>query len=78
MHAEYLRRRSYSSVYQKIYVKIVGKVLKNEAGSVGLACLERTYRLYQSQRIKLLDFRFSIFIYVGTLDFYVQVGLNNY
>ena len=74
VHAEYLRTRSYNSVYQKIYVKIVGKVLKNEAGNVALACLEKTYKLYQSNRIKLLNFRASIFIYVGTLDFYVSVG----
>ena len=75
MHAEYLRTRSYSTVYQKIYVKIVGKVLENSAGSVPLACIEKTYNLYQSSRITLLDFRASIFIYVGTLDLYVQVGM---
>ena len=75
MHAEYLRTRSYSTVYQKIYVKIVGKVLANSAGSVPLACIERTYNLYQSNRITLLNFRASIFIYVGTLDFYVQVRM---
>ena len=74
VHAEYLRRRSYSSVYQKIYVRIVGKVLKNEAGNVPLACLKRTYNLYQSTRVTLLHFEVSVFIYVGRLKFYIGVS----
>ena len=73
-HAEYLRRRSHSSVYQKIYVKIVGKVLKNEAGNVPLACYRRTYNLYQTNRVTLIDVTASVFIYVGTLDFSITVS----
>ena len=46
----------------------------NQAGSVPLACLEKTHNLYQSQKIKLFSFKFSVFIYVGTLDFYVSVS----
>ena len=55
-------------------MKIVGKTLMNQAGNVPLACLEKTHNLYQSQKIKLFSFKFSIFIYVGTLDFYVSVS----
>ena len=55
-------------------MKIVGMTLNNEAGNVPLACLERTYDLHQSQKIKLFSFKFSVFIYVGTLDFYVSVS----
>ena len=75
VHAEYLRTRSYRTVYQKIYVKIIGKVLMNEDGPAPLACLERTYKLYQTQRLQLFSFKFSVFIYVGSLDFYVSVSL---
>ena len=55
-------------------MKIVGKTLKNEARYVPLACVDKTYNLYQSQRLTLLSFRYSVFIYVGTLNFYVSVS----
>ena len=55
-------------------MKIVGKTLMNQAGNVSLACLEKNYNLYQSQKIKLFSFKFSVFIYVSTVDFYVSVS----
>ena len=70
LHAEFLRRRSGSSLYQKIYAKVVGKVLINEAGYLPLKCSSTTKTLYSTQ-IKLFYFKYSVFIYVGTLDFYV-------
>ena len=76
VHAEYLHRRSYSSVYRKIYVKIVGKVLKNEARYISIACDQRTDRLYQTSRIPLLNFRVSVFIFVGSLDFTAKVSIS--
>ena len=78
LHAEFLRRRNYSSVYQKIYVKIVGKVLKDEAGNVSLACFNRTYNLYQSSWLTLLDFEVSVFVYVASLDFNIRVSKGNH
>ena len=46
----------------------------NQAENVSLACLEKTHNLYQSQKIKLFSFKFSVFIYVGILNFYVSVS----
>ena len=70
LRAEFLRRRSGSSIYQKIYAKVVGKTLINEAGYLPSGCNTLTKTLYQSS-IKLFYLKFSVFIYVGTLDFYV-------
>ena len=55
-------------------MKIVGKTLMNQAGNVSLACLQKTYNLYQSQKIKLFSYKFSVFIYVGILNFYASVS----
>lgn len=74
LHAEYLRIRNYASVYEKIYVKVVGKVLRNVAGNVPLACLKKAYNLFQSSRLTLFDFEASVFIYVGSLDFNLRVS----
>ena len=70
---EFLRQRSYNSVYQKIYVKIVGQVLHNEYGSVPLACVGGSKSL-GSARINLFSFSYRIFIYVGFLRFYISVS----
>ena len=78
LDVEFLRRRSYTSVYQKIYVKVIGKVLKNEAGYVPLACIETTYSLYKSSWLTLFPYKTSIFIYVGTLDFTITVSKGNH
>jgi hypothetical protein len=73
-HVEFLRQRTSStSAYQKIYVKVFTKVLKSTSGTVSLLCYKRTYNLYQSSRIRILDFSYSIFIYVGYLRFSVSV-----
>ena len=73
VHIEFLRQRSYNSVYQKIYVKIVGQVLHNEYGSVSLACVTGSKSL-GSARINLFSSSFSVFIYVGFLRFYMSVS----
>ena len=78
LHAEYQRRRSYNSVYEKIYVKIVGRVLMNRARYVSLGCTTKTYNLYQSSRISLLNFKASIFIYAGWLRAYIKVSKSNH
>ena len=78
LHVEFLRRRSYTSVYQKIYVKVIGKVLKNEVGYVPLACIARTYSLYEIRWLTLFTYKTSIFIYVGTLDFTITVSKGNH
>lgn len=79
LHAEFLRRRSGSSIYQKIYAKVVGKTLINEAGTLPLGCNSLTKNLL-STSIKIFRFKYSVFIYVGTLDFYIamyaKLGLN--
>lgn len=73
LHVEFLRRRNYTSVYQKIYAKVIGKVLKDEAGYVPLACIKWTKTLFQSSWLTLFYFEASVFIYVGTLDFDVRL-----
>ena len=78
LDVEFLRRRNYTSVYQKIYVKVIGKVLKNEAGYVPLACIETTYSLYESRWLTLFTYKTSVFIYVGTLDFTITVSKGNH
>ena len=70
LHAEFLRRRSGSSIYQKIYAKVVGKTLINQAGSISSGCSKLTKNLYRAN-IKIFRFKYSVFIYVGTLDFYI-------
>lgn len=70
IRAEFLRRRSGSSIYQKIYARVVGKTLINEAGYLPSGCNSLTKTLY-SANIKLFRFQYSVFIYVGTLDFYI-------
>ena len=70
LRAEFLRRRSGNSIYQKIYAKVVGKTLINEAGYLPFGCNSVTKTLY-STNIKVFYLKFSVFIYVGTLDFYV-------
>ena len=70
LHAEFLRRRSGSSIYQKIYAKVVGKTLINQAGYLPSGCSTLTKNLY-SANIKIFRFKYSVFIYVGTLDFYI-------
>ncbi len=69
LRAEFLRQRTGSSIYQKIYAKVVGKTLINEAGTVSAGCNSITKNLY-STTIQIFKLRFSVFIYVGTLDFY--------
>lgn len=70
LRAEFLRQRTGSSIYQKIYVKVVGKTLINEAGTLSAGCNTLTKNLY-STTIKIFKLKFSVFIYVGTLDFYI-------
>ena len=70
LHAEFLRRRTGFSIYQKIYAKVVGKILINQAGNLPSGCSTLTKNLY-SANIKIFRFKYSVFIYVGTLDFYI-------
>lgn len=74
LHLEYLRRRNYTSVYEKIYVKVLGKVLKDKAGNVSLACIIENYRLFESSWLTLFDFEASVFVYVGSLDVNLRVS----
>ena len=78
LEVEFLRRRNYTSVYQKCYAKVIGKVLKDEAGYVPLACIKWTKPLFQSSWLTLFYFEASVFIYVGTLDFDVRVSRCTY
>ena len=70
LRAEFLRQRTGNSIYQKIYAKVVGKTLINEAGTLPSGCNTLTKNLY-STTIKIFRFKYSVFIYVGTLDFYI-------
>lgn len=70
LRAELLRRRTGNSIYQKIYAKVVGKTLINEASTLQPKCNSINKNLYSAD-IKIFKFKFSVFIYVGTLDFYV-------
>ena len=70
LRAEFLRRRSGSSIYQKIYAEVVGKTLINQAGNIPSGCSTLTKNLYRAN-IKIFRFKYSVFIYVGTLDFYI-------
>ena len=72
LRAEFLRRRSGSKVYQKIYAKVVGKTLINQAGYVKPLCSKLTRNLY-SANIRIFRFKFKVFIYVGTLSFHVNM-----
>ncbi|KAL5489148.1 hypothetical protein EMCRGX_G018206 [Ephydatia muelleri] len=62
-----------SSISNRVYVSIVGKVLVDLSVQIP-TCKEWTYPLYTSPDYTLLNFKYSIFIYVGTLDFYVSLS----
>jgi hypothetical protein len=71
---EFLRERdSDSSVRQRIFVKIIGKVLKNEDGRMNLQCLRRDIPLLQPNRLTLLDFQYNVFLVVLNLNFRIRV-----
>ncbi len=70
LRAEFLRERTGNSIYQKIYAIVVGKTLINNAGTLPSGCNTYTKNLYSSS-VRIFRFRYSVFIYVGTLDFYV-------
>ena len=72
LRAEFLRERTGNSIYQKIYAIVVGKTLVNDAGTLYIpsGCNTYTKNLYSSS-VRIFQFRYSVFIYVGTLDFYV-------
>lgn len=70
VHAEYLRRRSGTRVYEKRFARVVGLTLVNKAGYTDDDCSD-TVRELTSGMLPLLYFQYSVFIFVGTLDFYV-------
>ena len=74
LRAEFLRRRTGNNIYQKIYAKVVGKTLINEKGYLTAGCSSVTRNLF-STNIRLFRLQFSVFIYVGTLDFYVTMNV---
>ena len=53
-------------------MKVFTKVLKSTSGTQPLACLKKNYNLYQSSKIRILQFGYSIFIYAGVLKFTVS------
>ena len=61
-----------------ISVNIVGSVLMNRDSYVSLGCTTKTYNLYQSSRLSLLNFKASIFIYAGWLRAYIAVRKDNH
>eukprot|EP00731_Ephydatia_muelleri_P019786 Em0012g611a len=62
-----------SSISNRVYVSIVGKVLVDLSKQIP-TCKEWTYPLYTSPDYTLLNFKYSIFIYVGTLDFSIRLS----
>jgi hypothetical protein len=65
-HVEFSRTKTGSSPSQRIYVKVVGRVLKNEYSSSSI-CFRKNTNLYQSKRITVFCFSIRIFILVGFL-----------
>ena len=60
-----------SSISNRVYISIVGKVLADISQDIP-TCKSWTYPLYSGD-YKLLEQRFSIFVYVGTLDFLISL-----
>lgn len=78
-----LREKSSSGTCTRIYGEIVGKTLTNiDIKSKSAFCRKYTKSLVSSKRYTLFNFKFSIFIYVGTLQFnlggYVRLNSNLY
>ena len=73
-----------TTVQIRLYVKIRGTVLTNvniRISSDGVdiqysrvCCVRKTHPLYNSARYKLIGFRYSVPIYIATINFYVQLN----
>ncbi|KAL5489189.1 hypothetical protein EMCRGX_G018254 [Ephydatia muelleri] len=61
-----------SSISNRVYISIVGKVLKDISKEIP-TCKSWTFPLLNSGDYPLLDLRFSIFVYAGTLDFSISL-----
>ena len=87
IHSERSSRSSRTTI-TRLYVQILGKTLVNvnQNSQKALANIENTCRKYgrplSSHKYTLFNFRFSVFIYVGTLSFniagYVKLNTNLY
>eukprot|EP00731_Ephydatia_muelleri_P031258 Em0022g772a len=64
-----------NSIVNRLYVSIVGKVLVDYSKEIP-TCEDWSYPLYQSPDYTLLNFKYSIFIYVGTLNFSIGLSTN--
>ncbi|KAL5489161.1 hypothetical protein EMCRGX_G018221 [Ephydatia muelleri] len=61
-----------SSISNRVYISIVGKVLQDISKEIP-TCKSWTFPLLNSGDYPLLDLRFSIFVYAGTLDFSITL-----
>ena len=61
-----------SGISNCVYISIVGKVLADISKDIP-TCKSWTYPLLNSGDYKLLELRYSIFVYVGTLDFLISL-----
>lgn len=61
-----------SSINNRLYASIVGKVLIDYSKEIP-TCQSWSFPLYNSPEYTLLQFTYSIFIYVGTLDFSISL-----
>ena len=61
-----------SSISNRVYISIVGKVLKDISKEIP-TCKSWTFPLFNSGDYPLLDLKYSIFVYAGTLDFSISL-----
>ena len=68
-----LRKKEPSSTLTRLYANVMGKTLKNvylsEAAEV---CKTHQESLYEGKQYTIFDFRYSIFVVVGTLTFHLR------
>ena len=64
-----------NNIQNRLYVSLVGKVLVDYSKEIP-TCKSWSYPLYKSPTYVLLQFTYSIFIYVGTIDFGITINAN--
>lgn len=66
-------RQGAKNIVNRLYISIIGKVLVYKSDEIP-TCKDWNYPLYNSPDYTLFRFEYSIFIYVGTVDF--TIGLS--